>query len=183
MQSSLRRHRWSHLPAGGRRGRSHCSRLNANSPGLNATRPDHSASDGRRKVPTRDNSKSVFPPWHHSGGRHGSDVRIVVQHTHSTSAIDEMRPDSDARHRAGQICESVGHFTASSERVVAPFDARRCACEVRNPRGVCCLGDVAAAVKRIASESARAQVSGQDGSEAWKPTRHIKSANLQPEAG
>jgi hypothetical protein len=27
----------------------------------------------------------------------------------------------------------------------------RCACEVRNPRGTCCLGDVAAAVRRIAA--------------------------------
>jgi hypothetical protein len=27
--------------------------------------------------------------------------------------------------------------------------AQRCACEIRNPRGACCLGDVTAAVKRI----------------------------------
>jgi len=27
--------------------------------------------------------------------------------------------------------------------------ARRCACDIRNPRGACCLGDVMAAVKRI----------------------------------
>jgi hypothetical protein len=29
--------------------------------------------------------------------------------------------------------------------------AGRCACEVRNPRGACCLGDVAAVVKRVAA--------------------------------
>jgi len=27
--------------------------------------------------------------------------------------------------------------------------AQRCACDIRNPRGACCLGDVIAAVKRI----------------------------------
>lgn len=36
-------------------------------------------------------------------------------------------------------------------RVRAHIDAGRCACEVRNPRGVCCLGDLSAAVQRIAS--------------------------------
>lgn len=35
------------------------------------------------------------------------------------------------------------------ERVRAHIKAGRCACEVRNPRGACCLGDVSAAVKRV----------------------------------
>lgn len=35
-------------------------------------------------------------------------------------------------------------------RVRRHIEANRCACEVRNPRGVCCLGDVTAAVKRVA---------------------------------
>lgn len=69
------------------------------------------------------------------------------------------------------------------DRVRTHIDAGRCACEVRNPRGVCCLGDVAAAVKRVASGLARADVSGQDGSEPWKSTRRIRSANSQAEAG
>lgn len=34
------------------------------------------------------------------------------------------------------------------DRIKADIAAGRCACEVRNPRGVCCLGDVTAAVKR-----------------------------------
>jgi hypothetical protein len=34
-------------------------------------------------------------------------------------------------------------------RIRAHIAARRCACEVRNPRGVCCLGDVIAAVARV----------------------------------
>lgn len=36
------------------------------------------------------------------------------------------------------------------ERVRAHIAAGRCACEVRNPKGTCCLGDLALAVKRIA---------------------------------
>ncbi len=37
------------------------------------------------------------------------------------------------------------------ERVRDHIAAGRCACEVRNPRGVCCLGDVTAAVKQVTS--------------------------------
>ncbi len=39
------------------------------------------------------------------------------------------------------------------ERVKADIEANRCACDVRNPRGACCLGDLAAAVKRVSAES------------------------------
>lgn len=41
--------------------------------------------------------------------------------------------------------------SAAVDRVRHHIQAGRCACEVRNPRGVCCLGDVAAAVKRVAA--------------------------------
>ena len=41
------------------------------------------------------------------------------------------------------------------ERVRAHIKAGRCACEVRNPRGTCCLGDVGAAVTRIGKAIAR----------------------------
>ena len=34
-------------------------------------------------------------------------------------------------------------------RIREHIAAQRCACEIRNPRGACCLGDVMAAVKRI----------------------------------
>lgn len=47
--------------------------------------------------------------------------------------------------------------TGTSEavaRVRAHIKARRCACEVRNPRGVCCLGDVTEAVTRVAAARA-----------------------------
>jgi hypothetical protein len=34
-------------------------------------------------------------------------------------------------------------------RIRAHIAAQRCACDIRNPRGACCLGDVMAAVKRM----------------------------------
>jgi len=37
----------------------------------------------------------------------------------------------------------------AAERVRAHIAAGRCACELRNPKGTCCLGDVIAAVKRV----------------------------------
>lgn len=37
----------------------------------------------------------------------------------------------------------------AAERVRAHIQAGRCACEIRNPRGTCCLGDVTAAAKRL----------------------------------
>lgn len=39
----------------------------------------------------------------------------------------------------------------AAERVRAHIAAGRCACELRNPKGSCCLGDVIAAVKRVES--------------------------------
>lgn len=44
------------------------------------------------------------------------------------------------------------------ERVKAHIKASRCACEVRNPRGTCCLGDVGAAVKRVSESFTQATV-------------------------
>lgn len=42
----------------------------------------------------------------------------------------------------------------ASLRVRDHIAAGRCACEVRNPRGVCCLGDVMKAVARVGAECA-----------------------------
>lgn len=52
--------------------------------------------------------------------------------------------------------EATGSSEAVS-RVRAHIEAGRCACEVRNPAGVCCLGDVTRAVKQVVA-SAEAQV-------------------------
>ena len=55
--------------------------------------------------------------------------------------------------------EFEAHGASSAvERVRSHIAAGRCACEARNPRGVCCLGDVIAAVERVtASVHADAQ--------------------------
>lgn len=43
---------------------------------------------------------------------------------------------------------SIGHSEAV-QRIRRNVDADRCACDVRNPRGVCCLGDVSIMVRRL----------------------------------
>jgi hypothetical protein len=45
--------------------------------------------------------------------------------------------------------------TAAIERVRRHIADRRCACDVRNPRGVCCLGDLTVAVKRLNASRTR----------------------------
>ena len=49
------------------------------------------------------------------------------------------------------ICAEIAAAGQSDavERVRAHIAAGRCACEIRNPRGACCLGDLSAAVKRV----------------------------------
>jgi Zinc binding domain len=40
------------------------------------------------------------------------------------------------------------------DRIRTHIAAQRCACDIRNPRGACCLGDVIVAVNRITAENA-----------------------------
>jgi Zinc binding domain len=47
--------------------------------------------------------------------------------------------------------------SAAVERIREHIAAGRCACEVRNPRGACCLGDVTAAVRRVEAALAIAE--------------------------
>jgi len=49
--------------------------------------------------------------------------------------------------------EQGGHSDAV-QRVRAHIAAGRCACEIRNPRGACCLADVIAAVERLSTAKA-----------------------------
>jgi hypothetical protein len=53
--------------------------------------------------------------------------------------------------------EIEGHGKSDAvERVRHHIGAGRCACDVRNPHGSCCLGDVTAAVNRLALAAAQA---------------------------
>jgi hypothetical protein len=58
----------------------------------------------------------------------------------------------------------------AAERIAGLVSADRCACEVRNPQGSCCLGNVAAAIKAaqeaVQSESERLTLS-------QEPIRHV----------
>jgi len=50
--------------------------------------------------------------------------------------------------------ETTGH-SGAVQRVRAHIAAGRCACDIRNPRGSCCLGDLTAAVQRLQSAGSR----------------------------
>ncbi len=49
---------------------------------------------------------------------------------------------------AREEIESSGRCTIP-ERITAEIKAERCACEVRNPQGSCCLGNVSATIKSL----------------------------------
>ena len=70
--------------------------------------------------------------------------------------------------------ENQGHSLAV-ERVREYIEAGRCACEVRNPRGACCLGDLAGAVKRVEAalnERLKARSESEDVHAGGSRTRH-----------
>lgn len=81
-----------------------------------------------------------------------ADVRVPVWHKEPFGArtICYCFAESES-----SIRTEIDAYKLSSvvERVRAHIDADRCACDVRNPRGACCLGDLIAAVTRV--EAAR----------------------------
>jgi hypothetical protein len=86
-----------------------------------------------------------------------ADVRVVIWHKRpfGSRPVCYCFGESEASIRAE--IEGMGRSSAV-ERIRGHIAAGRCACEVRNPRGVCCLGDVMAAISRV--DSAIAQESG-----------------------
>ena len=81
-----------------------------------------------------------------------NEVRVPVWHKQTTGArllcycFGETEPVIRA-----ELLEH-GHSSVT-QRIREHIAAQRCACELRNPRGACCLGDVIAAVKRIEVET------------------------------
>ena len=61
----------------------------------------------------------------------------------------------------GMVREEIGDTEGCTipQRITAEIKAGHCACEVRNPQGSCCLGNVTEAVKRLLA----AEVSLRDG--------------------
>jgi hypothetical protein len=56
----------------------------------------------------------------------------------------------------------TGRSTAA-HRITAHVQAGRCACEIKNPQGNCCLGSVAAVVKALAAPDATVRGLGSAG--------------------
>ena len=83
-----------------------------------------------------------------------ADVRVPVWHKlpFGSRPVCYCFGESEASMRSE--IESDGR-SAAVERVRAHIAAGRCACELRNPRGACCLGDLIAAVKRVESTTPR----------------------------
>lgn len=77
-----------------------------------------------------------------------TDIRVPVWHKAPFGARTvcycfgeneaDMRDEIARTGRSDAVARVRGHITA-----------QRCACEVRNPRGACCLGDVIEAVRRV----------------------------------
>ena|GEM_PF-364162 len=81
-----------------------------------------------------------------------ADLRERVHQKHP--ADDEVFVCYCFRHTPGSIraeLRATGHSTVV-QRVTAGIKAERCACEIRNPQGSCCLGNVRAVMKQLASE-------------------------------
>jgi hypothetical protein len=84
-----------------------------------------------------------------AGDRFGTgDIRVRVWQKESTG--DRLLCYCFGETEAGIRSELLEHGrTGVVTRIREHITAQRCACDIRNPRGACCLGDVMAAVKRI----------------------------------
>lgn len=67
--------------------------------------------------------------------------------------------EADLRHETVE----TGRSTAA-QRITAHVKAGRCACEIKNPQGSCCLGNVAAVVTALEALEAETVVPAPDGS-------------------
>jgi len=80
-------------------------------------------------------------------------------------AVERIRFIKQAQEDPIPICYCFGHTVASAReeiartghstvvaRITAEIPAGHCACEVKNPAGSCCLGDVSRVVKTLLKE-------------------------------
>lgn len=87
-----------------------------------------------------------------TGGTYGRNelrVRVWQKEPYGDRPICYCFAESEATIR--DEIRQVG-VSGAVQRVRAHIEAARCACDVRNPRGVRCLGDLALAVERIGTE-------------------------------
>jgi hypothetical protein len=80
-----------------------------------------------------------------------SDIRVPVSQKDPDGArlICYCFDESEASIRA-EIAATGG--SQAVERVRDHIAAGRCACDLRNPRGTCCLGDLHAAIERLTAQ-------------------------------
>lgn len=82
-----------------------------------------------------------------------SDIRVRVWQKESFGARSVCYCFGENEADIRKEVERTG-ASAAVARVRAHIKAGRCACEVRNPRGVCCLGDLTETVARVAASRA-----------------------------
>lgn len=105
------------------------------------------------------------------------DCRVVyfAESADSIFTMDDLRVRVGLKERTDPIpiCYCFGHTVASARdelartgrstvvaTITAEIKAGRCACEITNPSGSCCLGDVSKVVKELAKEQAALANSG-----------------------
>jgi len=104
-----------------------------------STRPHRFCADPACNVVYFDEAGSVY-------GRDDLRVPVWEKEAFGTRMICYCFGENEADIRAELEKVGASHAVA---RVRAHIAAGRCACEIRNPRGVCCLGDMTAAVERV----------------------------------
>lgn len=77
------------------------------------------------------------------------DVRVPVWHKEATGDRTVCYCFGETESAIRAEIKATGRSEAI-QRIRRHIDADRCACDVRNPRGVCCLGDVSIMVRRLA---------------------------------
>jgi len=85
-----------------------------------------------------------------------SAVPIVFREDELTVPVHAKHPDDDRV----PVCYFFGYTPPrireegkiASKTITAEVKAGHCACEVKNPKGVCCLGDVAKVERRLGAE-------------------------------
>lgn len=77
-------------------------------------------------------------------------VRVWQKETYGERPICYCFGETEATIR-GELQER--HESTAIARVRQHIEACRCGCDVRNPRGVCCLGDLTLAVRRVREET------------------------------
>lgn len=79
-----------------------------------------------------------------------ADLRVPVWHKEPFGLRTICYCFGESESTITEEIEAAG-CSLAAERVRQHIAAGRCACEIRNPRGTCCLGDVLAAITRVES--------------------------------